>query len=65
MEKLDKNEYKPYGAFKKLTEIFGSMPTPEEFMEYTDYKKSTYYKYRKQFLEEEKANGSNDTRRAE
>ncbi len=64
MEKLDKNEYKPYGAFKKLVEVFGSIPTPEEFMEYTDYKKSTYYKYRKQFLEEEMLNG-NDTKKPE
>lgn len=52
MEKLSKNEYRPYGAFKKLVEVLGTIPTPEEFMKYTDYKKSSYYKYKKQYENE-------------
>lgn len=52
MEKLSKNEYRPYGAFKKLVEVLGTIPTVDEFIEYTDYKKSSYYKYKKQYENE-------------
>ena len=52
MEKLSKNEYRPYGAFKKLVEVLGTIPTVDEFIKYTDYKKSSYYKYKKQYENE-------------